>query len=36
MKFVVIGLNCFIGSALEDRLLAHGGHVVGIDNFSSD
>ena len=35
MKVVVTGCAGFIGSNLVDRLLGHGHHVVGIDNFST-
>jgi UDP-glucose 4-epimerase len=35
VKVVVTGCAGFIGSNLVDRLLGHGHHVVGIDNFST-
>lgn len=34
MKILITGVAGFIGSNLADRLLFHGHHVVGIDNYS--
>ncbi|MBV8928433.1 MAG: NAD-dependent epimerase/dehydratase family protein [Mycobacteriaceae bacterium] len=35
MRALVTGAAGFIGSTLVDRLLAHGHHVVGLDNYHS-
>jgi UDP-glucose 4-epimerase len=33
--YILTGCGGFIGSGLADRLLLHGHHVIGIDNFST-